>query len=110
VVGYGFLNLALGLGSFVQGDPWGGVTVLGSYGAAAGLILWEMSMSYDDALSGIPGLVGIGAFSFAVVYGFIRPAIYARSRAAAGIIDGINIGPAPGQRPGAVQLSYTVKF
>jgi hypothetical protein len=105
------LNFALGLGSFVQGDPKGGLITLLSYGATAGLVAWEMSMSYDDGLAGIPGMVGIGTFSFAVVYGFIRPALYAKSRSATRIMDGINVGPAPGsQRPGAVQLSYTVNF
>jgi hypothetical protein len=111
VFGYGVLNLALGLGSFVQGDPGGGAKILLSYGVAVGLIAWEQRMSYGDNLAGIPGTVGLGVAGFAVLYGFIRPAVYSRSRSLAGIMDGINIGTAPGSRGGeAILLSYTLKF
>jgi TolB-like protein len=107
VFGYGMLNLALGLGSFVQGDPGGGILTLLSYGAAAGLIFWDLTMAYEDGLAGIPGTVGLGVGGFAVIYGFIRPAVFNRSRALAEIVDGINVAPAPG---GRVLLSYTLKF
>jgi TolB-like protein len=107
VIGYGFLNMVMGLGSFLQGDPGGGVVTLLSYGATVGLLCWELAMDYEDTLAGIPGLVALGAGGFAMVYGFIRPAVVNRSRALAEIVDGINISPAPG---GRVMLSYTLKF
>jgi hypothetical protein len=110
-LGYSVLNFALGLGSFVQGDLGGGLTTLLSYGLAGGLIAWELTMDYEDDLAGIPGTVGLGVAGFAVLYGFIRPALYQRSRTLAGIMDGINIAALPGDRGGtAVQLSYTVKY
>lgn len=56
---YGVLNLAAGLGSFIQADWGGGVTVLAGYGAAAGLIFWELSLKYEDDMVGIPGTVGL---------------------------------------------------
>jgi uncharacterized repeat protein (TIGR02543 family) len=110
-LGYGALNLALGLGSFIQGDLGGGLTTLLSYGAAAGLIYWEMTMDYDDDLAGIPGTVGLGVAGFAVVYGFIRPAVFANNRALAEIIDRIEIGvgPRPDGRE-AIRLTWTAKF
>jgi hypothetical protein len=110
-LGYGFMNLALGLGSFVQGDFKGGLTTLLSYGVATGLIVWELTLDYEDDLAGIPGTVGLGVAGFAVLYGFIRPALYQRSRTLAGIMDGINIAAVPGNYGGtAVRLSYTVKY
>jgi hypothetical protein len=111
VFGYGILNLALGLGSFVQGDPGGGVFTLLSYGAAAGLVAWELTLAYEDDLAGIPGTVGLGVAGFAVLYGFIRPAVYNSSRPLAEIADGIGLSIVPGSRGGkAALLSYTIKF
>jgi TolB-like protein len=111
VFGYGVLNLGLGLGSFIQGDWAGGLTLLGGYGAAAGLIIWELSLSYEDPIAGIPGGIGLGVAGVTAVYGFIRPMLYNKNRALAEIADGINISVAPGIRGGeAVRLSYTVKF
>jgi hypothetical protein len=109
--GYGVLNLALGLGSFIQGDVAGGVTTLLSYGAAAGLVAWEMSLSYNDDLAGVPGAVGLGVAGFAVLYGFIRPVVYNKSRSLAEFMDGLRLAVAPDERGGAaVRLSWTWKF
>jgi TolB-like protein len=112
VFGYGILNLALGLGSFIQGDPGGGAFALLSYGAAAGLIAWDIyGLAYEDELAGIPGTVGLGAAGFAVLYGFIRPAVYNRSRPLAEIVDRLGVSIVPGSRGGkAALLSYTIKF
>ncbi|MDR1220884.1 MAG: hypothetical protein LBK73_14940 [Treponema sp.] len=111
VFGYGVLNLALGLGSFIQGDAGGGITTLLSYGAAAGLIVWELTLSYDDNLAGIPGAVGLGVVGFAVLYGFIRPAVYNKNHSLAEFMDGMRLAVVPAERGGAaVRLSYTLKF
>jgi hypothetical protein len=112
VFGYGALNLALGLGSFIQGDIGGGFFTLLSYGVAAGLITWELSLGdYDHELAGIPGTMGIGVAGFAIVYGFIRPAVVNNNRPLAEIIDNVRIGVAP-RKDGreALRLTYTVKF
>jgi TolB-like protein len=109
--GYGMLNLVLGLGSFIQGDPGGGVVTLLSYGAAAGLVWWELTLSYDDDLAGIPGGAGLGVAGFAVLFGFIRPFVYQKSHALAGIMDGIQMTAMPAEGGGtAVRLSYTARF
>lgn len=109
--GYGVLNLALGLGSFIQGDAGGGVTMVLLYGAAAGLVAWDLSLAYEDDLAGIPGGVGFGIAGFAVLYGFIRPFVYNRSRSLAEFMDGMSVAAAPAKRGGtAVRLSWTLKF
>jgi hypothetical protein len=109
--GYGALNLAVGLGSFIQGDVGGGFLTLLSYGAAAGLIAWELSLDYYDDLAGIPGPVGIGVAGFAVLYGFIRPVVFNNNRPLAEIIDRVDIAVVPWtDGRNAVRLAYTVKF
>jgi TolB-like protein len=111
VFGYGVLNLGLGLGSFIQGDWAGGVTLLAGYGAAAGLIVWELSLDHEDKLAGIPGAVGIGVAGVTAIYGFICPMLYQRNQRLAGITDRINIALVPGNRDReAVQFSYTLTF
>ncbi|MDR1025665.1 MAG: penicillin-binding protein activator LpoB [Treponema sp.] len=110
--GYGVLNLAAGLGSFIQGD-WGGggLVILAGYGAAAGLIFWELSLEYEDDLAGIPGTVGIGVAGVTVLYGFIRPWVFQKNHQLAGIADRIHLAVVPGNRgEEAVQLSYTLRF
>jgi hypothetical protein len=111
VSGYSFLNLALGLGSFIQGDTTGGVITLVSYGATAGLIGWEMALSYNDDLAGIPGTVGLGVAGFAVVYGFIRPILYNRDHTLVAIADRTNITLVRGTRDEpTLRLSYILRF
>jgi TolB-like protein len=110
-LGRGALNLALGLGSFLQKDWAGGGVILAGYGAAAGLIAWELSLSYEDPLAGVPGTAGLAVAGAAVVYGFVRPFVYRRSPALAGIVDGIHLAVVPENRGGAaVRLSYTLRF
>jgi TolB-like protein len=110
-LGYGFMNLALGLGSFVQGDLTGGLTLAGGYAASLGLIIWEMTLSRGDAGAGIPGGIGLGIMGLTAAYGFVRPYLYDRSGAFAGITDRVQIAVFPGERDAtAVRLSYTLRF
>jgi hypothetical protein len=110
VFSYGILNLALGLGSLIQGDGSGWFMTFLSYGAAAGLIYWELTLDYDDELASIPGGVGLGVAGFAVLYGFIRPAVVNANRSLAEIMDHIEIAVVPRDGREAIQLAYTVKF
>ncbi|MDR2070232.1 MAG: hypothetical protein LBP81_02285 [Treponema sp.] len=110
--GYGMLNLAAGLGSFVQGDWGGGLTCVLGYSAAAGLILWDvLAFSYEDDLAGIPGAVGFGVAGVTALIGFIRPAVFKKNHTLAGIMDRINIAVVPGNEGGeTVRLSYSLNF
>jgi TolB-like protein len=111
VFGYGILNLAAGFGSLVQGDGGGWFMTLLSYGAAAGLMAWDVSLDYDDELAGIPGAVGIGVAGFAVLYGFIRPAVVNRNRPLAELIDHIDMAVVPRQDGRElIRLAWNVKF
>jgi hypothetical protein len=105
------LNLAVGLGSFIQGDWGSGIAILAGYGAAAGLIYWELSLDYEDELAGIPGTVALGVAGVTVLYGFIRPAVYQKNHRLAEIADRIHLALVPGNQGGeAVQMSYTLRF
>jgi hypothetical protein len=109
--GYGALNMALGLGSFIQQDWPHGLALFGGYAAAGGLIAWELSLAYEDPMAGIPGAIGLGVAGITVVYGFIRPFIYEKNRALAGQADRIRVSAIPGDRGAvALGLTYTLRF
>jgi hypothetical protein len=75
-VGASFLNLAAGLGSYTMGDWGGGLIVTAAMGAAAGLVVWELSLTYDDPHIGIPGAAALGVAGAGVLFGIIRPLAY----------------------------------
>ncbi|GHV69666.1 hypothetical protein AGMMS49928_12890 [Spirochaetia bacterium] len=109
--GIGAMNLVLGLGSFTQRDWAGGLTLLGGYGLAGGLIAWELSLNYEDDLAGIPGAIGLGVAGLTALYGFIRPWIYQKNPSVAATADRIQIqvvSEKPGDR--ALYVSYTVSY
>jgi TolB-like protein len=116
VFGYGVLNLALGLGSLIQGDVPGWLVTFLSYGAAAGLVAWDLSLDYEYELmgiefAGIPGAVGFGVAGFAIFYGFIRPLVVNNNRGLAEIMDRVDIAVVPrwdGRE--TIRLVYSVKF
>jgi TolB-like protein len=110
--GAGILNMALGLGSFTMGDVGGGLSVLGGYAAAGGLIAYELfALKYDDELAGIPGAIGLGVAGVTVLWGFIAPQVYNRSPKAAAALERLSAIVLPGEtgRPGAL-VSYSWKF
>ncbi|MDR3247974.1 MAG: caspase family protein [Treponema sp.] len=111
-VNAGFMNLALGLGSFTMGDWGGGATILGGYAAATGLIVYEIKgLTYDDPAAGVPGAIGLGVAGLTAVYGFVRPFIFQRSGKAAGIMDRTKIDVAPfSGRAGTMRMSYSFSF
>jgi TolB-like protein len=113
-IGTGFMNIAFGLGSFTTGDWAGGLTILGGYVVAGGLIAVEVgALSYDNALVGVPGNIGLGVAGVALLYGFIRPFLYQQNVATAllNVLDGVNVAVFPdstGVR--AVRMTYTKSF
>jgi hypothetical protein len=107
----GGLNVVGGLGSFLQKDWAGGATVLGGYAAAALLIVWEFQISPENMFSNWPGNVGLVVGGASIAYGFIRPFIYNRNKAAAEALDGVNVSVVSGRggAPG-FSLSYGINF
>jgi len=116
-IGTGALNIIFGLGSYLEGDIAGGLTITGGYALAAGLIIVEVTaLDWDSPAVNIPGTIGLGVAGLSLVYGFARPFIYNRSPQLAAIMDNtqVKIVQIPGSRDGlnpmAFQMSYSIKF
>ena len=110
-IGFGIMNLALGLGSYIQGDTPGGIIITGGYAAALGLLAWEFSLSYYDSMAGVPGTIGIGVAAATLVYGFVKPALFNRNHQLASAIDKVDITLASnGQNNKTLRISYTHSF
>jgi hypothetical protein len=116
-IGYSFMNLAAGLGSYLQGDYLGGAIVTGGYAAAIGLIAWELSMSYGDAGTSIPGNIGVGVGIAAAAFGIVKPLIFGNRKAAAEspspAINAFDFSLVPDKRnrnAGAFAIRYTHSF
>jgi len=116
-LGTGAANLLLGLGSYLEGDIAGGVTLTAGYAVAAGLVVVEMTViEWDSPIAGIPGTVGIAVAGLTAVYGFVRPFIYNRSPSLTAVMDNTRFGIAQtsdtyaGSGALVFQLSYSIKF
>jgi hypothetical protein len=116
-IGAGALNIILGLGSYLERDIAGGITLTAGYAAAAGLFVIEATaLDWDSPAVGVPATIGVGAAALTLVYGFARPFIYNYSPQLASVMDNtqLKIAHIPdtstGGRATAFQLSYSVKF
>ena len=113
---YGFINLALGLGSYIQGDTIGGVIVTSGYAAALGLLAWELSLSYSDSMAGIPGPIAIGLAGATMAFGFVKPVLYNKSHQLASVMDKVDISLVSieqnniEQNKTALRIGYTHRF
>ena len=115
-IGTGALNIVLGLGSYIEGDIAGGITVTAGYAITAGLLYVEATMfDWDNPAVGIPATVGVGVAGLTLVYGFVRPFIYNRSPKTTAIIDNTQLRIV--QTPDTYnvnrlgfQIAYTIKF
>jgi len=105
-LGIGALNIIGGLGSFIEGDWPGGLTVLAGYAVAGALIGWELAIDPENPAYLVPGSIALGAAGAAIVYGFIRPFIYKRNKTVAALMDGMAITVVPGAEGQRVRLSY----
>jgi hypothetical protein len=89
---HGFMNLAFGLGSYLQGDTPAGLIITGGYALSAALIIYELrGLSVEDSLAGIPGYVGIGLAGATAIFGFVKPYIYDKNNRVAYLMDRVNI-------------------
>jgi hypothetical protein len=107
-VNYGFMNIAFGLGSYLQGDTAGGVIVTGGYAAAIGLIAWELvGLSRGDSLAGVPGPIGVGVAVATAVFGFIKPNLYIKNTRMASVMDRVSITAVSAERGvNVIGISY----
>jgi TolB-like protein len=115
-VGSSFLNLAAGIGSYTMGDWKGGLVVTTAMGAAAGLLAWELSLSWDDPYIGIPGTVALGVAGAGAAFGIVRPLVYHRSTSKRLAFNTplwpsvVVVPAADSSEIGSVQFLYTWKF
>ena len=115
------MNLALGLGSYVQGDIPGGLIITSGFAAGFGMILYSANLPYARTISeyrtdhqnnviafcnyvGIPLSIATGVFSF------IRPYIF-NNKLAASFMSGVTIEPVSyGLDKTALKFGYTLNF
>jgi len=116
-LGTGALNIVFGLGSYLEGDIAGGLTITAGYALAAGLFVIEATaLDWDSPAVGIPATVGVGVAGITLVYGFARPFIYNRSPQLALILDNTRAGIVlTSDKTGmnkntGFQLTHTIQF
>jgi hypothetical protein len=117
-VGTGALNIVFGLGSYLEGDITGGVTITAGYVVAIGLFVVEAAvMDWDNPAVGAPATIGIAAAGLSIAYGFVRPFIYTRNSQAVAFLDNMRVDVVPVSGSGydvqnghGIRLSYTIKF
>jgi hypothetical protein len=112
----GALNIMLGLGSYLEGDGWGGATITAGYAVAAGLVITEIFLfDWEDPYVGVTGTIGFAAAGVTLVYGFARPFIYNRAPRISAILDNaktniVMVSDSFGNRNAGFQATYTIKF
>jgi len=116
-IGTGALNILFGLGSYLEGDITGGITLTAGYALTAGLFVIEAkALDWDNPAVGVPATIGVVTACLTIVYGFARPFIYNYSPKLATVLDNtqFKIVKATDTYPGngalAFQLSYSIKF
>jgi hypothetical protein len=87
-LGVGGLNILFGLGSYLEGDKIGGITITSGYVLAVGLFAIESTaLDWDSPAVGAAGTVGFVAAGLTMAYGFVRPFLYHRSPTVAALTD-----------------------
>jgi hypothetical protein len=117
-VGTGALNIIFGLGSYLDGDISGGLTLTAGYAGAAALFIIEgAALDWDSPAAGVPATIGITAAGLTLAYGFVRPFIHNRNPHVAAFLDNARIDVAPTSGNGftarnghGLRLTYTVQF
>jgi hypothetical protein len=116
-IGTGALNIFFGLGSYLEGDIAGGITLTAGYAVTAGLFVIEATaLDWDSPAVGVPATIGVVTAGLTVVYGFARPFIYNYSPKLVSVMDNtqLKIVQASDTYTGngalAFQLSYSIKF
>jgi len=115
-IGTGALNVILGLGSYIEGDIAGGISLTAGYALSAGLIVLEVTaLDWDSPMVGVPITAGVGIAGITLVYGFVRPFIYNHSSQMAHILDNtqskiVMTSDRLGNDSFAFKLSYSIKF
>jgi len=112
-IGYGLLNPLFGLGSYIQGDPLaGGLPLSIAYVISGTLFLVELNaFDYWADGAGVCGTIGLGIAAPALLYGFIRPFIFAKNNRWAQVLDGFHMSVIPtAANDTDISIMYSFKF
>jgi len=115
-IGTGALNIIFGLGSYLERDIAGGITLTAGYALAAGLFTVEaLALDWDSPAVGVPATIGVSMATLTLVYGFARPFIYNHSPQLASVMDNthfkiVQLPDTSTVGRTAFQLSYSIKF
>ena len=114
-IGTGALNIIFGLGSYLEGDIIGGITLTAGYVVTAGLFIIEVTvLDWDNPAIGIPATIGVVTGGLTLAYGFARPFIYNYSPKVTHFMDNTQLKIVQTSDTGnnalALQLSYSIKF
>ena len=116
-IGTGALNIFFGLGSYLERDIAGGITLTAGYAVTAGLFVIEATvLDWDSPAVGVPATIGVVTAGLTVVYGFARPFIYNYSPKLVSVMDNTQLKIVQasdtyiGNGALAFQLSYSIKF
>jgi hypothetical protein len=108
---YSFMNIAFGLGSYLQGDIPGGVIVTSGFAATIGLIAWEASLKVNDPMASIPGNIGIATGAVALAFGLAKPFLFMGNQKLASAIDNFDVAlVSDRQNKSAMAFIYTRSF
>jgi hypothetical protein len=97
-IGYGFMNLAFGLGSYIQGDILGGAIITGGWVVGFGSYIYAVTVERIDAnfspsvVYSVVFFTGTACVVGSVLLGFIRPIVYTNNRQLASVMDKVDIG------------------
>ena len=116
-IGTGALNILFGLGSYLEHDISGGITITSGYAAAAGLFVIEaVALDWDNPAVGVPATIGVCVAGLTLAYGFARPFIYNRSPKLAAVLDNtrpeivLTSDKNNGSRHFGFQITHTITF
>jgi hypothetical protein len=115
-IGTGTMNILFGLGSYLERDISGGITLTAGYAVAAGLMVIEaVALDWDSPAVGVPATIGVAVAGATLVYGFARPFIYDRSPQTANILDNaqpeiIMESDRSGNNALSLRLAYSIKY
>ena len=110
-LGISLMNIAFGLGSYIERDWLGGAVVTCGHIASISLILWELNLDYEDNLAGYLAPAGIGVGSLSLLFGFVRPYVYKRNPQLAGITDNFTISIVPTKNNNiAASVLFSMEF
>jgi hypothetical protein len=110
-IAYSLMNIAFGLGSYLQGDIPGGAIVTGGYAATIALLVWELNLSINDSSSSVPGNIGTAIGIGTLAFGLIKPFIFKGNRRLASAIDNFDMALVSSeQSKNALAFRYTHSF